>query len=46
MTWLSLGPAWCWWLIALVLVAGGQQYQVMVVQGETSEARGFGQLPA
>ncbi|MCX2694339.1 DUF2514 family protein [Pseudomonas sp. DCB_CB] len=32
-------PAWCWWLIALVLVAGGQQYRVVVAQGETAEAR-------
>jgi len=23
-----LVPTWCWWLIALVLVAGGQQYRV------------------
>ena len=34
-----LVPAWCWWLIALVLVAGGQQYRVVVAQGETAEAR-------
>ena len=32
-------PAWCWWLIALVLVAGGQQYRVVVAQGETFTAR-------
>lgn len=32
-------PAWCWWLIALVLVAGGQQYRVVVAQGETATAR-------
>ncbi len=32
-------PAWCWWLIALVLVAGGQQYRVLVAQGETASAR-------
>lgn len=32
-------PAWCWWLIALVLVAGGQQYRVVVAQGETAAAR-------
>ncbi|MDD1981081.1 DUF2514 family protein [Pseudomonas asiatica] len=32
-------PAWCWWLMALVLVAGGQQYRVVVAQGETAEAR-------
>ncbi|AOX09974.1 hypothetical protein Q5O_16755 [Pseudomonas putida JB] len=39
MTWLGAVPGWCWWLIALVLVAGGQQYRVVVAQGETAEAR-------
>lgn len=39
MNWLAAVPAWCWWLIALVLVAGGQQYRVMVAQGETGQAR-------
>ena len=39
MTWLGAVPAWCWWLIALVLVAGGQQYRVVVAQGETGIAR-------
>ena len=28
MTWLGTLPAWCWWLIALVLVAGGQEIRV------------------
>ncbi|MFV3337931.1 DUF2514 family protein [Pseudomonas sp. NY15349] len=39
MNWLGAGPAWCWWLIALVLVAGGQQYRVVVAQVGTAEAR-------
>lgn len=39
MTWLKLVPVWCWWLIALVLVAGGQQYRILVAQGETDAAR-------
>lgn len=39
MTWLGAVPAWCWWLIALVLVAGGQQYRVVVAKGETGTAR-------
>ena len=39
MNWLGSVPAWCWWLIALVLVAGGQQYRVVVAQGDTAEAR-------
>ncbi|HDS1729089.1 TPA: DUF2514 family protein [Pseudomonas putida] len=36
---LAAVPAWCWWLIALVVAAGGQQYRVVVAQGETAEAR-------
>ncbi|WP_281690748.1 DUF2514 family protein [Pseudomonas sp. PARCl1] len=39
MNWLGAVPAWCWWLIALVLVAGGQQYRVVVAQGTTAQAR-------
>ncbi|MFV3289173.1 DUF2514 family protein [Pseudomonas sp. NY11955] len=39
MTWLGSVPAWCWWLIALVLVAGGQHYRVVVAQDETATAR-------
>ncbi|KPM62953.1 hypothetical protein HB13667_16205 [Pseudomonas putida] len=39
MNWLGAVPAWCWWLIALMLVAGGQQYRVVVAQGETATAR-------
>lgn len=39
MTWLGAVPAWCWWLIVLVLVAGGQQYRVVVAQGETGTSR-------
>lgn len=39
MKWLGAVPAWCWWLIAMVLVAGGQQYRVVVAQGETGIAR-------
>ncbi|HEN8798216.1 TPA: DUF2514 family protein [Pseudomonas putida] len=39
MTWLGAVPAWCWWLIALVLVAGGQQYRVVIEQGAAADAR-------
>ncbi|MGF6394303.1 DUF2514 family protein [Pseudomonas plecoglossicida] len=39
MTWLGAVPAWCWWLIALVLVVGGQQYRVVVAQGEAIQAK-------
>lgn len=38
MNWLGAVPAWCWWLIALALVCGGQQYRVVVAQGETDTA--------
>ncbi|WP_367604059.1 DUF2514 family protein [Pseudomonas asiatica] len=39
MTWLGAVPAWCWWLIALVLVAGGQQYRVVIADGAAADAR-------
>lgn len=39
MSWLGAVPAWCWWLIALLLVAGGQQYRVVVAHGDTGTAR-------
>ncbi|MFP6786492.1 DUF2514 family protein [Pseudomonas fortuita] len=39
MTWLTAVPAWCWWLIALVLVAGGQQYRVVIADGAAADAR-------
>ena len=39
MTWLGAVPAWRWWLIALALVSGVQQYRVVVAQGETGTAR-------
>lgn len=38
MNWLGAVPAWCWWLIALVLVAGGQQYRVVVADGAAADA--------
>ncbi|WP_341796147.1 MULTISPECIES: DUF2514 family protein [unclassified Pseudomonas] len=40
MTWLGAVPAWCWWLIALVLVAGGQEIRVGAGKSETAAARG------
>ncbi len=40
MTWLGAVPAWCWWLIVLALVGAGQQYRVVVAQGESATARG------
>ncbi|WP_136477241.1 DUF2514 family protein [Pseudomonas sp. DG56-2] len=39
MTWLKLVPAWAWWLLAVLVVGAGQQYRLMVAQGETDSAR-------
>lgn len=39
MNWLGTVPAWCWWLIALAVVAGGQQYRVVIEQGSAADAR-------
>ena len=39
MSWLGAVPAWCWWLIVLVLVAGGQQYRVLIADGAAADAR-------
>lgn len=36
---LKLLPAWCWWALALLIVAGGQQVRVGASQLETAEAR-------
>ncbi|MCY1548266.1 hypothetical protein D9M68_843650 [compost metagenome] len=38
MTWWKLVPVWCW-LLAVVLVGGGQQARVWWAQGETAQAR-------
>jgi len=37
--WLGAVPAWCWWLIALVLVAGGQEIRVGAGKADASTAR-------
>ena len=39
MSWLGAVPAWCWWLIALGVVAGGQQHRVVAAQIEADAAR-------
>ena len=39
MSWLGAVPAWRWWLIVLVLVAGGQQYRVLIADGAAADAR-------
>jgi len=38
-TGLGAVPAWCWWLIALVLVAGGQEIRVGAGKAEAAAAR-------
>lgn len=37
--WLKLMPSWLWWLAALLIVGGAQQYRVMDAKGELSVAR-------
>ncbi|MEG0859064.1 MAG: DUF2514 family protein [Pseudomonas sp.] len=39
MIWLRLVPAWCWWLLALLLAVGGQQIRVSTAQVDTATAR-------
>lgn len=39
MTWAAAVPAWCWWLLALTVVAGGQQLRVSGLQGELKQER-------
>lgn len=31
-------PSWAWWLIAMVLVAGAQQYRVGLARDDAAEA--------
>ncbi|WP_070095166.1 DUF2514 family protein [Pseudomonas sp. GTC 16481] len=40
MNWLGAVPAWCWWLIALVMVAGGQEIRVGAEKSAAATARG------
>ena len=39
MAWLRLVPAWAWWLLAIVLVAGGQQVRVYSAQNLAAKAQ-------
>ncbi|MTI92166.1 MAG: DUF2514 family protein [Pseudomonas stutzeri] len=36
--WLKLVPGWAWWVLALAVVAGGQQVRVLSAQSDASEA--------
>lgn len=38
-TWLRLLPSWLWWLAALLIVGGVQQYRVMATQNDLSAER-------
>ncbi|MEF0148258.1 DUF2514 family protein [Pseudomonas guariconensis] len=40
MSWLGVVPSWIWWLVVLALIGGGQQYRVVVAQGESATAHG------
>lgn len=49
--WLRLLPSWLWWPLALVVVAGAQQFRVSDLQGELKTERAtstdtFGKLSA
>lgn len=39
MTWAAAVPAWCWWLLAMTVVAGGQQIRVHDLQGDLQAER-------
>lgn len=39
MSWLKLVPGWCWWVLVLLVVAGGQQIRVSGSQAEIAVAR-------
>ena len=38
-TWLKLVPTWAYWLLALAVVAGGQQIRVVMAQSAAAEAQ-------
>jgi hypothetical protein len=49
--WLSLLPSWAWWLLALLMVGGVQQYRVSGLQDDLQAERAtatdnFGKLSA
>lgn len=37
--WLKLVPSWAWWVLALAVVAGGQQIRVLSAQSDAAKAQ-------
>jgi len=37
--WLKFVPSWAWWVLALAVVAGGQQIRVLSAQSDASKAQ-------
>lgn len=37
--WLKFVPGWAWWVLALVVVAGGQQVRVLSAQSDAAQAQ-------
>lgn len=37
--WLKLVPGWAWWVLALAVVAGGQQIRVLSAQSDAAQAQ-------
>lgn len=39
MTWLKVVPVWCWWMLAVAVVAAGQQIRVSGLQAQLDTER-------
>ena len=39
MTWLSVVPSWGWWLLAVLVVGGGQQLRVNGLESDLADER-------
>jgi prophage endopeptidase len=40
--WLKFVPSWAWWVLALAVVAGGQQIRVLSAQSDAAQAQAVG----
>ena len=40
--WLKFVPSWAWWVLALAVVAGGQQIRVVSAQSDAAQAQAVG----